>query len=195
VFKRVENLLPELDFNQIADTVNSFKFDWHYLPGTVPPDHKQFILDSNDFQVFDSEQFVHVFVGDNEEYSSYVKIIEIILTAWENVMGKKILELGRIKANMLMRKPGKEKYFNCPHTDRPDPGWTSMVYYINNSDGDTVLFDKAGTESCKDMKIIDSNPPKKNHAVIFDSDRYHTSTNPVDNSNRIVLNFIAKFEK
>jgi hypothetical protein len=69
-----------------------------------------------------------------------------------------------------------------------------MIYYVNDSDGNTVMFDKKGDQGFDNLQIQDTASPKKNTAVMFESDWYHTSTNPIDNPTRIVLNFILKFK-
>lgn len=189
MFKRIENILPETEYNQLHDAITSFKFDWHYLPGTVPPEVKQVVSASNPFQLYESGQFIHLFY-DQHPLSPYWNLVEPIL----NMLDREIVEIGRIKANLLTQNSSGKPLVNCPHVDRDTPGWHSLVYYVEDSDGDTVLFDKKGNQGFDNLEIQDTASPKKNSAVMFESDWYHTSTNPVDTSRRIVLNFILRFK-
>ena len=189
MFKRIENILPEAEYNQLYDTLTSFKFDWHYLPGTVPPEVKQVVSESNSFDLYESGQFIHL-LYDQQPLSPYWNLVEPIL----NSLDKEIVEIGRIKANLLTQNNSGKAIMNCPHVDRDREGWHSMIYYVNDSDGDTVMFDKKGNQGFDNLQIQDTASPKKNTAVMFESDWYHTSTNPVDNHTRIVLNFIIKFK-
>ena len=70
MFKRIENILPEAEYNQLYDTFTSFKFDWHYLPGTVPPEVKQVVSEANSFDLYESGQFIHL-LYDQQPLSPY----------------------------------------------------------------------------------------------------------------------------
>ena len=61
----------------------------------------------------------------------------------------------------------------------------SLIYYINDSDGDTIFFNK----KLKEIKRV---TPKKNTAVLFDSNILHCGCNPIKSSMRGVINFIFK---
>ena len=193
MFTRIENILSEADFNQLANKINSFEFDWHYLPGTVPPEVKQVVSESNSFELYDSEQFIHL-LFDQKPLSPYWSLVQPILESVSQKLNKQIKEIGRIKSNLLIQNKSEKNLLNCPHVDRDTAGWHSLVYYLDDADGETVLFDKKGHQGFDNLKILDRAKPIKNTAVLFESDWYHTSTNPVDNSRRIVLNFILKFK-
>lgn len=189
MFTRIENILSEAEYNQLHDAITSFKFDWHYLPGTVPPEVKQVVSESNSFDLYESGQFIHL-LYDQQPLSPYWNLVEPIIHS----LNKEVVEIGRIKANLLTQNNSGKAIVNCPHVDRDREGWHSMIYYVNDSDGDTVMFNKKGNQGFDNLQILDTATPKKNTAVLFESDWYHTSTNPVDNSRRIVLNFILKFK-
>ena len=61
----------------------------------------------------------------------------------------------------------------------------SMIYYVHDTDGDTVFYD----DNCK--KIIKKVSPKKGRAVIFDSLIFHSYMRPVKSDKRVVINFIV----
>lgn len=193
MFKRINNILSNSDHNQLESKLNSFEFDWHYLPGTVPPNVKQLVSETNTFIPYESEQFIHL-MYDQKPLSPYWSMVKPILDSVCDKMNVKILEIGRIKTNMLIKNQSKNTSMNCPHVDRDTEGYHSMVYYVNDSDGDTILFNKKGHEGFEQLEIQDKAKPKKNTAVLFESDWYHTSTNPIDNARRIVLNFIFKIK-
>jgi hypothetical protein len=66
------------------------------------------------------------------------------------------------------------------------PKYVSLLYYVKDSDGDTVLYkDDKKTEL---MRV----QPKANRAVIFDSRTWHTGELPVKNQTRIVINCILE---
>lgn len=88
----------------------------------------------------------------------------------------------------------RKEYDNI-HVDRNDDHWVCL-YYVNNSDGDTVLFKQRVNEEIKsidDYKEGNFEPlkrvtPKKGRAVVFKGNRYHSSTAPTEGV-RCILNF------
>ena len=63
-----------------------------------------------------------------------------------------------------------------------------MVYYVNDSDGDTIVFDD-------DMNEIERCTPACGSAIWFDSRKLHTATVPQHHKNRIVINFMFEIEE
>jgi len=71
---------------------------------------------------------------------------------------------------------------NTPHVDN-NINHYAMLYYVNDSDGDTFFFDTHSRE------IIKRVSPKKGRVVIFDGTHLHTGNHPINNFFRIVFNF------
>ena len=87
-------------------------------------------------------------------------------------------KLLRIKGGLLLStKTG----YNRPHIDFDIPH-TTALYYVNDSDGETIFFDENGT-------ITDKIKPEKNKLIIFDGSKMHASSSPTYATNRIVINF------
>lgn len=70
-----------------------------------------------------------------------------------------------------------------------------FLYYINDSDGDTIILDKKYDNennflsgNLNDYSVLERVTPKKGRAVIFDGYHYHAAGLP-KNRNRAVLNF------
>jgi hypothetical protein len=67
------------------------------------------------------------------------------------------------------------------------------LYYINDSDGDTFLFDKTLNDTptllkTTKLEVIKRVTPKKGRVLLFNGNRYHSSSGPTK-SVRCVLNF------
>ncbi len=60
------------------------------------------------------------------------------------------------------------------HTDMDIPHY-SAVYYVNDSDGNTIIGD---------MKVA----PRANRVVVFDGDIVHNGHSPCKHNNRIIIN-------
>jgi len=71
-----------------------------------------------------------------------------------------------------------------PHIDYTNEH-TVVLYYVNDSDGDTVLYDGHPDTG---LSVAEKITPVHNRAVIFDGLRYHSSSYPVKDSRRVVVN-------
>lgn len=93
------------------------------------------------------------------------------------------LEIFRIKANLQIRcESNKKENHNTPHIDTPSMKHYVAIYYVIDSDGDTILFNEDNTEKARIA-------PKKGRFVVFDGDILHTGCHPIKNTKRIVLNY------
>lgn len=73
-----------------------------------------------------------------------------------------------------------ERKFHNPHIDLPYPHY-SLIYYVNDSTGDTVFFDN-------NKNIIKTVTPKKGRVALFDGSILHSAGIPEDQS-RCIINF------
>ena len=129
-------------------------------------------------------QLVHILYKKEIDYKSvhfltfYTLFNEIV----QNVI-KKDVELLRMKVNLLFPKQGKK--YNGFHTDYKDlKKFKSLIYYINDSDGDTLIYNKKLTKV----------KPKSGKVVLFDGNLLHASSNPIKSKMRLVcnINYIEK---
>lgn len=84
-----------------------------------------------------------------------------------------------------------------PHVDNPNPHYVCL-YYVNNSDGNTILFKKkaSGVQEFQLQKDLDPTKlevltevtPKKGRCVLFNGLQYHASTQPTKKV-RTIINF------
>ena len=82
-------------------------------------------------------------------------------------------------------------YRHVPHVDTDIPN-IACILYLNETDGDTVLFNQK-SENGKipegiNLTIKKTISPKVNRLLLFDGALIHTGHSPVNYSNRILLN-------
>jgi 2OG-Fe(II) oxygenase superfamily len=130
------------------------------------------------------------------KFKDYFERLKAIVFTAGNHIDKQICKVDRVKINLLLQQPTASKdHHNFPHTDESDESQYSMVYYINDSDGDTFLFNEfyyPDVPPPNTLTISQRVSPRKNRAVIFESHRYHASSNPIDHANRFVINFVMQ---
>ena len=67
-----------------------------------------------------------------------------------------------------------------------------MIYYVNNTDGDTFIFNERCPLLTRQVTLDQRITPVKGKAVIFDSSTFHSSSSPINFKSRIVLNLVFK---
>ena len=84
----------------------------------------------------------------------------------------------------------KEKIADTPHIDMEDKEHLVVLYYVCDSDGDTLIFNER--EQSKNgftvYTIKKRVTPKQGRIVLFDGSLYHTAEQPLNNV-RCVVNY------
>ena len=102
----------------------------------------------------------------------------------------------RTKVNMAFKQD--ENYKNkiqTPHSDQSDQGyeWITGIYYVNDSDGDTLIFNEEESDldekGNNNLTILEKISPKKGRLVLFNGKKIHVGSHPTEHTNRIVINF------
>lgn len=114
--------------------------------------------------------------------SSYFEIFNEAFQEIVNNTIKKDVELLRMKINLLF-KTNKNYPNNFHLDDNKDPDYKSCILYLNDSDGDTLIYFKNKLKRVK---------PEAGKIVVFDGQLYHTSSNPVKTNYRKVVNINFK---
>lgn len=77
-----------------------------------------------------------------------------------------------------------------PHIDTQANHFV-FLYYVNDSDGDTILFDNVYDgfdKDAKELKVLKHVTPKAGRVVWFKGNRYHSWIAPKTSSYRMVIN-------
>jgi hypothetical protein len=195
----IDNIPVEYQ-QQLHDTLYSPDFPWFLNKRTVKVDDPLLELATflND-KTKDSQQFTHTFYKDDMVKSNYYPLISEILTHIER-MGYEIKSINRIKANLMtIESDFPEDFYNTPHSDTYGSETMSLLYYVNDSDGDTFFFNEffkeVGEHNFTELTINKRITPKMGNAVFFDSKQYHASSPPRFNNVRMVINFIFEVYK
>lgn len=103
----------------------------------------------------------------------------------------------RVRLGMFTKTPIDVPFHN-PHVDFYAPHNVAL-YYVNDSDGDTVLFNETFNEvdaeesarlaNQKKLTEIKRIAPKKGKMFGFDGKHYHASMHPMKHQSRIVVTF------
>ena len=185
----LDDALTKEHQTEIRTIMESANFPWYWNDSMV--DYKTGSGDKS------PGQLTHSFVYNGEVSSPYFNKIRVIVDAFIEKTGIKLKMINRFKANLnpktiITREELKAGYHRDLGESEPNPQeeefyskFLSMIYYVNDSDGDTLFFDADG----KETRVT----PKEGRIVWFPSYALHGGTPPEISKKRIVINFI--FEK
>jgi len=131
-------------------------------------------------------QFVHTFFDDNKgadttANSAYTELSIDILQKFLNRFLIDKIELFRCKANFQTQHGSNDpSLHNTPHRDMQRVHIV-MLYYVNDSDGDTILF--------KDDKEFARISPKQGRILLFKGSLLHSGAHPYKSDARLVINY------
>jgi hypothetical protein len=192
--KIIDNFLEDNEFNKLSEIMLSPKFPWFYIDTvSLPAVDGSLVIDplavetaGLNHSIFDREWNVTSF--------SYEYLLPLFAKIEED-FGYTKDHLYRARSSLKWPKVGYTKdNYNLPHVDYFFPHET-MIYYINDSDGNTRIFDQEFTRTHTDMGIGPENftikqqvEPKANRLVWINGFQYHTASNPINSDKRVIIN-------
>ena len=186
--KEFKNFLPISLANELHDKVTSNQFPWYWLDDvTANPEQRKEVPDSLPSQpgmhhtpYRESSGPSHMF-GDFQFLYHY--IIDAMDLPWQDWY------LSRMRVGLNFPTFREEHILhNQPHVDFPESELVdhfTCLYYINDSDGPTVVFNEK-TKSEK-YTIKYECHPEKNKLFVFDGKHYHASSCPKHHDARLAI--------
>jgi len=172
----IENLLTGVSFPYFFDSINYTSTGIEKFPNVK--------------NLVDHKQMVHVAYSIDDNGNTYCNsndygyIISFITNQLLVHFKKEKLTLKRAKVNLQQQfTNNKPEYHNIPHIDLTDNKHFVCIYYVNDSDGDTLFFDNE-----KNCNVIDRVSPKKGRLLVFNGNILHASQHPIKSPERIVIN-------
>lgn len=174
----IKNVLSNEKADELERILMSDNFPWYWNESTLYNDNK-FRQDTKIYQ------FTHNFISDNKENSDWCYLIYPIVRQIEFNTNIKVKSINRVKANLLTKMHLTDEETDSEiHTDIDLDNYYSFVYYVSDSDGDTVLY--------SDDKVIERARPRKNTGLFFKSNMKHRGTSPSVNKRRVVINIVLE---
>ncbi len=138
---------------------------------------------------FDVQQFTHAIYEENQPVSKMFGAILPVITA----IPYTIKQMIRIKMNLCVyAQTDNPNAHGMPHVDFTEikEPIISAIYYVNDSSGDTIIFDQRFGQSAP-LTVKTRVAPKKGRLVVFDGGLLHAGNTPKTNAPRININFNA----
>ena len=169
----------------------------------VPESYRQFMFNLTDCPSFEwgwydyssyaetdkIGQLVHLLFAEGEVLSKHYESFKSLLYFFEDRTGIEIKNIIRLKVNLkpLTNIYSEDDINASIHKDmHEDNNYISIVYYINDSDGETIIYDK-------DKKtIIESMTPISGGCIYFNSNYWHRASPPKETNKRLVVNMVVQ---
>ena len=168
--------------SSIERVIGNQQFSWYWRPSSA----HGIGAEGEEYEDF---QFIHLIYYSGEPQSESFEVVKPLLNQFEKTTGYTIKNIRKIKANLLTKQVVSDRILKqMIHTDVNNltDKILSIVYYVNDSDGDTIIFTDDGHEITKS--------PIKGTAIYFPSSMLHRATPPSINTRRLVLNIVIEIE-
>ncbi len=101
----------------------------------------------------------------------------------------KLRSINVLQGRSFLQFPIKERGKpDTPHIDIYDRSHIVALYYVCDSDGDTIIYNERRKTPDKVYTIKERVTPKQGRIVIFDGGLYHTAEQPLNNT-RCIVNY------
>jgi hypothetical protein len=190
----IENLMPVAFQNTVEKILLGDEFPLYINKETVlfeqGKDNYGIYYDKNSK---DCPQFTHAVVRNGHQSSEYWSVLRPIL--YQAIASFNVeLEIVRCKVNVnFPSKSMLDNEYYPPHQDTEDAEQCVGIYYVNDSDGDTLFFETPEQNIIDgEFKVIKQITPKKGSFVLFPSNTVHAGSPPKLSDLRCVINFNFK---
>ena len=156
------------------------KIKWTFCPDVTNPKNPQ-----------KRPGFRYDYMIDGNAYRHHSDMIKILDAACDKINFKR---KDCIQGRSFLQLPLnlKDRRLDAPHIDA-DKDHLVILYYVNDSDGDTVIYKNKFTNyddipKFDDLEELKRVSPKAGRVVMFNGKHYHTAEQPIHNI-RCIINY------
>ena len=178
----IDDFLTQSYYESLRASVTDPGFPWYFQDNVTYESSEIEGVYINENPINNSFGFSHVIYFNSEVRSQVGNLFMPFAFQVKDYL--KASEIMRVRLDMTVYNP--DTRMHGPHVDYNDIPHYSAVYYINDSDGPTVLFnEKQGQDSLTIKETID---PKPNRLLLFDGSYIHTGYSPSRHNSRVLIN-------
>lgn len=174
---------------EIYQYLTNIKFDWHFMEDTT--------TEVSNMPQHSTPSFGNLLYYSQNETNPHYDFFQPLVTAITTAGSFKNVNLLRVRAGFLLNTkyalPSQPYKYNTPHIDYDFDHYTA-VYYVNEADGDTVVFHE--TAPAEKYYPLHKSIPDAGKVLVFNGRHYHSSTCPKIHTKRIAItiNFTATID-
>ena len=188
----IEDIIPKLYQNQIEAETMSDRMAWFFSLETGRDAAQQVDARYSGF----SHTVFHTNDGKPSDPAMTALLLPLLFEFCERAK-RPFNRLLRIRLGLFPRTNIDALHHN-PHVDFYQPHQNAL-YYVNDSDGDTFVFNETFEQVPQDQSLAWARAqkftvakritPKKGKMIGFDGKQYHASMHPMQSSHRIAIAF------
>ena len=177
----VDDVLPEQEQEDLKKILLSSQFPWHFIPDVTGEQSKDGRPAFNNYLIDDGK----VNVGGKPLSLLQELINNSLSRLYEELNVKARYELFKMRTFLQMplaNLSGSRR--DAHHIDYYKERHLSILYYVFDADGDTVIFENMyhpnnpKVPELNELKVKAEVTPKQGRVVIFDGYHWHTGTQP-----------------
>ena len=183
----IEDSISKDNQDLIESVFTDWTVNWAFNPSATVGYGENVFQPYKTTRSIESPCFTHTIVTDKQQLNPpYVMLFLPVLSA----IPYSIDQVLRFKINCTMPNNLDKSLYGMPHVDlySYQKEYLTAIYYINDSDGDTVLFDTFFDEEIKKINEIKTIEPKKGKLIIFNGNRLHAGNTPKEKNYRLTAN-------
>ena len=190
----IDNVVEQVLQDSLEKALLGHSVPWHFVPDITHNDRSSVLM------ITRRMGFSYILYNKESSRPASPRLRFLAPICFEAVrrVGLTLAEITQCRAFLQLpdNMPPEASRVNNPHVDSPMPH-TVVLYYPHDAQGDTVIYE----QTLDDVPYIPKDqkkpvawtekqrvPPKKGRAVVFNGNRYHSSSNPFAGP-RCVLNF------
>jgi hypothetical protein len=159
--------------------IDSPYFPYYYNENQIEDNHKD--------QIFG---FTHCLYKDKQINSNAFELFLPLISEFSIQSKIKVKNIFRLQVNLIFNQKANKKILkNIIHRDveNIDGNFISFIYYVIDSDGDTIIYND-------DLTVKERASPIQNNCIYFNSKDLHEANLPKNHKKRIVINCILEIE-
>jgi hypothetical protein len=184
----IDQAVPKVIQDLLENLALGDKLNWFRLQGATYTDGARLMFPVT-ADSFDAQQFTHTIYDVDKPVSQLFHAVLPVITA----IPYTIKQMIRIKMNLgvyvQIDNPNAHGMPHVDFTEIKEPLLTA-IYYVNDSTGDTVIFNQRFGQ-CAPLTVKTRVTPKKGRLVVFDGALLHAGNTPRTNTPRVNINFDA----
>ena len=181
-----DNLLSKTEMNEIEDLVISPYLPYYFKKSSVNELHE---ISNNGY--VDAQILNHIFIEKGNSNSNHVKYCIDLLDLFTSRTDFKISGIYRAQTNLMFKN--SPNLPTIPHVDNKYNHHV-LIYYVNESDGSTFLYNEGEEEISKKQTIKQEIDFVRGRFVLFPGNTYHSASFPQKYNTRVVFNYNLKLQ-
>ena len=150
-------------------------------------------VSGREIQTYPAHGFVHLMKHPElDQPAGLYSLMKHLMPAMEEALYMPVNDNTNYHNRIFLQLPLAVQYrkeHNGVHVDLPpELPHIACVYYVNGSDGDTIIYENTVGGDTTNLVEHKRVTPKRGRVVFFDGSRYHCSSQPVVNY-RCIINF------